>query len=265
HPGVAEVLDDLAVLYVAKGAIAQAVTVQSRANSVSENNLALNLATVSERQKLAYLDTLSKQTDRTLSLHLRYALDDPTACSLAATMILQRKGRALDVTSESLNALRSRFTAEDRALLDQLTDARSQIAGLVLDGPQRMNAEQYRDRIRTLEEKAEKLESEIGRRSNEFLAQSLPVTLEAVPAAIPDDAALIEFASYRPFNPKAAKADEAYGLPHYVAYVLPRQGEIQWKELGDAKAIDEAVARLRKALRDPKRKDVKNLARAVDQ
>jgi CHAT domain-containing protein len=34
--------------------------------------------------------------------------------------------------------------------------------------------------------------------------------------------------------------------------------------LGDAKVVDEAVATLRRALRDPKRKDVKNLARVVD-
>ena len=155
-------------------------------------------------------------------------------------------------------------TRKIEPLLDQLTDTRSQIARLVLDGPQRMTAEQYRDRIKSLEDQAEKFEAEISRSSDEFRAQSQPITLEAVQAAIPDDAALIEFASYRPFNPKAAKDDEAYGRPRYVAYVLRRQGEIRWKELGEAKAIDDAVARLRKALRDPKRKDVKNLARTVD-
>ena len=127
-----------------------------------------------------------------------------------------------------------------------------------------MTSEQYRDHIKSLEDQAERFEAEISRRSDEFLAQSLPITLEAVRTAIPDNAALIEFASYRPFDPKAAKDDEAYGRPRYVAYVLRRQGEIQWKELGEAKAIDEAIATFRKALRDPKRKDVKILARAVD-
>jgi CHAT domain-containing protein/Tfp pilus assembly protein PilF len=264
HPDVAISLDSLIRLHMAKNDIAQAIAFQSRANAIIERNLNPNLAICSERQKLAHLATLSKQTDRTLSLHILYAPRDPVARSLAATLILQRKGRALDATSESLNALRSRFNQEDRALLDRLTDARSQIARLVLDGPQRMNAEQYRDRVKTLEEQAEKFEAEISRRSDEFRAQSLPVTLEAVQAAIPDAAALIEFASYRPFNPKAAKDDEVYGQPRYVAYVLRRQGEIQWKELGEAKAIDEAVARLRKALRNPNRADVRRLARAVD-
>jgi len=265
HNQVAACLNDLAVLYLAKGAIAQAIEFQSRADFISERNLERNLATGSERQKLAYLATLSRQTDQTISLHLRHAPGDPEARDLAATLILQRKGRALDATSESLNALRSRFDAADRALLDQLTNSRSQIARLALDWPRRMTAEQYRDRIKTLEDQAEGLEAEISRRSGEFRARSLPVTLAAVQAAIPHDAALIEFASYRPFNPRAAKEGEAYGRSRYVAYVLRRQGEVQWKELGEAKAIDEAVTTLRKALRDPKRMGVKRLARAVDE
>jgi CHAT domain-containing protein len=265
HTEVAACLNDLAVLYLAKGDIAQAIERKSRADAISERNITRNLTTGSERQKLAYLATLSRQTDQTISLHLRHAPHDRVARNLAITLILQRKGRALDATSESLNALRRHSDAEDRALLDQLTDARSQIARLVLDGPQRMTAEQYRDQIKTLEDRAEGLEADVSRRSREFHAPSLPVTLEAVQAAIPDDAALIEFASYRPFNPKAAKEGEAYGSPRYVAYTLRRQGEIQWKELGEAKAIDEAITTLRKALRDPKRKGMKRLARAVDE
>jgi CHAT domain-containing protein/Tfp pilus assembly protein PilF len=264
HPNLAESLNGLAVLCLAKGDIAQAIEHQSRANAISEHNLELNLAIGSERQKLAYLATLSGQTDRTVSLHLRSAPNDPMAHKLAITQILQRKGRALDATSETLNALRSRFNTEDQALLDQLTDARSQLARLVLDGPQEMTGEQYRDRIKALEDQAEKFESDISRRSSEFRAQSLPVMLAAVQAAIPAGAALIEFASYHPFNAKAGRADEAYGKPRYVVYVLRHEGEIQWKELGDVNIIDKAIVALRNALRNPKRTDVKSIARAVD-
>jgi hypothetical protein len=89
------------------------------------------------------------------------------------------KGRSdekdIRALSESLNALRSRFNSEDQALLDQLTDARAQIARLVLDGPQKFTAKQYQARIKTLEDQAEKLEADISRRSREFRAQSLPV------------------------------------------------------------------------------------------
>src|SRR6266511_47528 len=172
HPNVAISLDALARLYMAKNDIARAISFQSRAIALIERNLKPNLAICSERQKLAHLATLSKQTDQTLSLHILFAPHDSVARSLAATLILQRKGRALDATSESLKTLRSRFNQEDRAALDKLTDARSQIARLVLDGPQRMNAGQYRDRVKTLEEQAERFEAEISRRSDKYRAQS---------------------------------------------------------------------------------------------
>jgi CHAT domain-containing protein/Tfp pilus assembly protein PilF len=264
HPDTAISLNNLAALYMAKGDLVQAVRFQSRANSASESNLARNLVIGSERHKLAYLATLPEQTDRTISLHLHSAPGDLEAGALAATMILQRKGRVLDATSQNLNALRSRFNAEDQALLDRLTETRSQIARLALRGPQRMTAEQHQARIKELENQADKDGADISRRSGEFRVQYLPVTLEAVRAAIPPDSALIEFATYRPFNAKAIKDDEAYGQPRYVAYVLRREGDIEWKELGEAKAIDTSVALLRKALRDPKRVDVKRLSRAVD-
>src|SRR5262245_12632288 len=264
HPGTVIDLNSLSALYMAKGDFVQAVKFQSRANAGSERDLVANLAIGPERQKLAYLALLSVETDRTISLHLHSASDDPAPGALAATMILQRKGRALDATSQNLNALRSRFNAEDQALLDLLTETRSQIARLVLSGPQNMTIEQHRDLIKALKDQADKDEADISRRSDEFRAQFLPVTLEAVRAAIPPDSALIEFASYRPFNAKAKKGDEAYGQPRYVAYVLRHEGEVKWKELGDAKSIDTAIAALRKTLRDPRRGDVKRPARAVD-
>jgi CHAT domain-containing protein/tetratricopeptide (TPR) repeat protein len=264
HPLTAASLHNLAMLYMAKGDLVQAVRCQARANAASERNLAHNLVIGSERHKLAYLATLPVLTDQTISLHLHSAPNVLAARDLAATLILQRKGRALDATSQNLNALRSRFNAEDQALLDRWTERRSQIARLVLRGPRRMTAEQHQARIRELEVQAQNDEVEISSRSSEFRAQYLPVTLEDVRAAIPADAALIEFATYRPFNARATKGENPYGQLRYVAYVLRQEGEIKWRELGDARAIDRAIAALRKAFRNPARVDVKRLARAVD-
>jgi CHAT domain-containing protein/tetratricopeptide (TPR) repeat protein len=264
HPSTVTGLHNLAGLYMAKGDLIQAVKFQSRANAASERNLTRNFVIGSERQRLAYLATLSEQTNSTISLHLRYAPNDSMARDLAATLILQRKGRALDATSQNLNALRGRFNAEDQALLDRLTETRSLIARLALGRPQKMTAEQHRDRIKALEDEADKNEADISRRSDEFRAQFLPVTLEAVRAAIPPDSALIEFASYRPFNAQATTRGEFFSQPRYVAYVLRRGGELKWRELGEARGIDTAIAALRKALRDPRRGDVKRLARVVD-
>jgi CHAT domain-containing protein len=47
--------------------------------------------------------------------------------------------------------------------------------------------------------------------------------------------------------------------------VIRRQGDLGWAELGDARAIDEAIEAWREALRDPKRRDARQLARALDE
>ncbi|HEU4388473.1 MAG TPA: CHAT domain-containing protein, partial [Blastocatellia bacterium] len=150
-------------------------------------------------------------------------------------------------------------------LLKQFNESTADLARLVLNGPRSLSIEEHRTRVHELEERKERLEDEISRVSAEFRAHSQPVTLSAVRAAIPPKTALIEFAVYRPFDPRAENNDEAYGKPRYIAYVLHDKGEARWRDLGDARAIDQSIGSLRQALRDPQRRDVRELARAVDE
>ena len=256
-------LGNLARTYAAQGDIPNAIMFQTRVDSLLEAALTLDLTVGSERQKLAYLDSLAERNHRTISLNVSLAPNDQAASALAALVVLQRKGRVLDAISQSLTALRQRSDAEDRSLLDQLNSTTAQLARLALSGTQNLEPEQRQKQIKSLEEQREKLEAEISHRSAEFQASSQTVTLAAVQSAIPPDSALVEFAVYRPFDPKAESNDEAYGSPHYVAYVLRAQGAPQWKELGETREIDSAITSLRQALGDPNR-EVKRLARALD-
>src|SRR5262249_5330833 len=158
-----------------------------RAEKINERNIALNLATGSERQKLLYLTMLSRQTQATISLHVESAPDDPVALRLALTTVLQRKGRALDAMMDSIAALRRSLTPQDQALLDQLTHTRARLATLILGGTSTTNWGQDRAAIQSLEAQIEQFEEEVSRRSAAFRAQVQPVTIEAVQAAIPPD------------------------------------------------------------------------------
>ena len=189
---------------------------------------------------------------------------DPDSTALAVTVLLQRKGRVIDAAADMQAALRRHADAESLALLDQLNDVVGQLARLVLNGPQKTPVDEYRNSIAALEERKEQLESQIGRRSAEFRAASVPVTLEAVQAAIPANAALIEFAAYRPFDPAIESVDAAFGKLRYAAYVVHRTGPPSAVDLGDAATIDKAVEALRAALGDPARSDVRRLSRALD-
>jgi CHAT domain-containing protein len=255
-------LNEMAVLYAAKGDFAQAITVQARANSLGERNLTRNLAIGSERQKLAYLALFSKQTGFTLSLHSQGLPHDPQALDLAFTILLHRKGRGLDVMANTIGALRRRATPEDQSLFDKLADTRSQLAALTLKELGTTKPETYRERFKSLEDKVEELESALGARSPDFRAQAQPVTLGAVQSALPAGSALVEFAVYTPLDPRNNKSKLP---PRYLAYLLAAQGQPKWTDLGEAAPIDRAITSWRQSLRDPRRTDVKRLARAVDE
>ncbi|HSS21673.1 MAG TPA: CHAT domain-containing tetratricopeptide repeat protein [Pyrinomonadaceae bacterium] len=264
NPAVQETLLGLSRCSAAQSHTADAVKYQSQASELEERYVSLNLATGSEREKLAFLDNLNSRLSRTISLHVWTAPDDAAARNLAVTGILRRKGRVQDAMSAGLAALRSRFNPDDQKLFDQLNQTTAELARVVLSGPQEKTATEREQRIQALDAQQEDLEEQIGQRSAGFYQQTAPVTLAAVRSDIPAGAALIEFAIYRPFDPKSPESHKAYGEPRYVAYVVRTDGEVRWSELGSAKEIDAQVAQMRAALRDPERKDIQHLARELD-
>jgi CHAT domain-containing protein len=258
-------VSNAAIAYAAQGDIPKAIEFQARMEKIQEKNIELNMALGTERERFAYVDGISSRTDRTMSLHLRQAPDDRAAMELAALVLLQRKGRVLDAVSDTMATLRQQMNPADQQLLDKLSTTTKQLATLALRGPGSPPAADYHTRLDALETERETLETEISARSAAFRAQTQPVTLAAVKAAIPTDAALVEFAVYRPFDPKAANDTDAFKDPRYVAYVIRQQGDVRWTEIGTTAEVDHAVAALRETLRDPTRNDVKQRAREVDQ
>jgi len=263
HPDVGQTLANLATLYLAKGDVPRAIASESRADAISERYIDINLAEGSERQKLAYLATLAHELDRAISLHVNYAPNNSSARDLALTMILQRKGRVLDALFDSMAAIRPRLKPRDRSLLDESRKVRAQLARITL-GPQVTTPAQRQKEINSLEEKEESLEAEISGLVAEFGAQSHPVTIASVQSLIPADAALIEFTSYQPFNVKSQKPDQVFGEPRYIAYILKPGTEPQWADLGATGPINHAINEWRKALSDPNRTDVQQLAQTVE-
>jgi CHAT domain-containing protein len=81
---------------------------------------------------------------------------------------------------------------------------------------------------------------------------------------MPVNAALIEFAAYRPFDPAIDSVTAAFGKLRYAAYVVHRTGPPSGVDLGDAETIDKAVGALRGALSDPMRSDVRRLSLALE-
>jgi CHAT domain-containing protein/Tfp pilus assembly protein PilF len=256
---------NIARTYAAVGDIPNAIVFQRRVDSIIELQMALNVAIGSERQKLAFVRGMAERTDRTISLHLIEAPKDPDAASLAATVLLQRKGRVLDAMTDAFAAVRQRVTSQaDQELLDQLKGITGQLARLALNTADPPDPEERQRLNRDLEARKEQLEAALSERSDEFRVRMQTVTLDAVQAALPADAALLEFAIFRPFDPRAERNAEAYGPPHYAAYVIRKTGTPFGLDLGPAAAVDESIDFFRQTLRDRTRRDMKFRARAVD-
>lgn len=256
-------LENLVKIYAAKGDAKRALEYAKRRSDIHEKVIPLNLRIGSERQKIAYYN-LTQRFDHTINLHVNLARDDDAARDLAVTAILRHKGRVLDAVSENLSALRNRFNAEDQKLLDDLNAVNARLSKAMSSSPQKVSADEKQKQIEALGIERENLESEISRRSAGFYEPSQPVTLDAVRAAIPADAALVEFAVYRPFDWKAPSDEKGFGEPHYIVYVVrPATNEIGWKDLGAAKTIDAVIDEFRNVLRDQK-KDVQKSARTLD-
>ncbi len=264
HPLFANALESISIMYQVKGDLNRAIELQRRSNDIREHNLALTIATGSEQQKRLYMDTLDIETDIAISLHVEAAPQRNDAAHLALTAILRRKGRVLDTMANIIETFRNRSTAEDRRLLEQLSQVRSKLANAVINGLGQSSPDEYRQKLSELEKKRDELEATISARSAEFRSQELPITLENIQSVIPEDSALIEISSYRPFDPLATTKSGATRPPRYVAYVLQKTGAPLWVDLGDAVPIDQNVSKLRKLLAVPN-STVTPVARSLDE
>ncbi|HJR05655.1 MAG TPA: CHAT domain-containing tetratricopeptide repeat protein [Pyrinomonadaceae bacterium] len=265
HPNLSLILTNISSDYYALGDMPHAVEELTRASEIRERQLALLLGTGSEEQKRLFVATMVEENDYTTSLHAQAAPNNAQALRLALTTILRRKGRVLDAMSDQIGALRRHLKPEDRALLEQLSVARAALAALVLNGPGKSSPAEYQERLTKFSAEVERLEVQVGARSAEYRAQVQPVTLESIQRALPQGAALVEFSLYHPYNPKGKTRAERFGAPRYVAYVLTSAGAPAWVELGEAAPIEQAITAWRATLANPRRADVKQLARTLDE
>jgi CHAT domain-containing protein/tetratricopeptide (TPR) repeat protein len=260
HPKVASLVGRLAAVYETQGDTARALERWTRYGDVRERNLEHNVPLGSDRQKLTYLSLFAGDLDRLLSFHAQTAPNNAAALRLAVTTVLRLKGRGLDAIADTVGVLRAHANADDGALFTSLAESRARLASLTLRGPEHDDATTYRTHLEQISTMVEHIEGDISRRSAEFRSESRPITIDAVQAAVPADAALIEFALY---HPQGAVSQPA--APKYSAYLVFPSGRIEWVDLGDAPSLNRLMDEWRRALRDPRRDDVRALGRAVDE
>ena len=238
HPDVATVLFNEAVLDWQRGAIADAVQLAGDAARRHEHSAGVVLGYGSEEQKRAFAQTLAGETAAVISLQAA-ARNDPAARTLALDAVIQRKGRVLDEASAivSVSVRQSETDAETRSLLDEWRRQRTLLPALLLHEDHPGDSAKTEDRIYQIEQ-------QLSRRNATGGPVTEPANVAQVRGHIPDAAALIEFAVYTPFAPKARETIPA----RYAAFVLRATGEPAFVDLGEAAAIDAIVDQLHEAM-----------------
>ena len=265
HPDLAKTLVGQSLLYWAKGDAARAVAAMARGMDVRERNVSRDAVDGLEDQRRAFSRGVAVRgpTGRSDWACAGFPAD-PTARRLAMLAVLRRKGRLLDVMSDTTRVFRGHLSPEDRTVFDQLRATRSDIARRSLAGPRPgTSLEDHRRTLQALERSADAAEAQIASRSAAFRVAAQPVTVDAVAAALPGDSALVEIVKYAPFDPRAAFGTPP-ARPRYAAYVLRHDAEVAYSDLGEAAIIDDLVARLRHAL-DGRTSDERSIARALDE
>ena len=99
--------------------------------------------------------------------------------SLGLQVVLQRKGRVLDVLADTYSSVRRSLSAQDRQRFDQWRETNARYAALLFRGPETMAAEKYRALLDELKSKIEALDTQLSQRSAEFRTQTETVTWSA--------------------------------------------------------------------------------------
>lgn len=273
HHHVGYVRERRAFAEWARGRAHVAVDLLASSLDPVERQIEVVLGGGTERDRRAFMARYAHHTDLAVTLHTVGQPGSQKAALLALTTALRRKGRLLDAVADSFSGLYRRLSGDDKEVLEQLASARSALASLVIRGPGGPDtAAEHTREIAALAGSVRRLEAALSSRSAEFRAQSQPVSVGAVQAALPEASALVELVSYRPLDPRGLSMphDPAglrrSGPARYAAYVLlAGRGPVTWVDLGPAALIDADAARLREALASPLRDDVQVLARVLDE
>jgi CHAT domain-containing protein len=262
HPALADALHAIAETQVDLGEHERALATLLELNGIREHNLSLLLGTGTELQKLQAIERLRSEAGLAITLHLSHRPDDAAAATMAYDVVLQRKGRVMDVLAGGLERLRKRATPEDRALVDELSRVRAGLGAMVFGArTEQDDATANTDRAavaKALDDKLRVLERKVADRSAAYRRLGHRVTLADVQAALAPDAALVDFVFYGPHA-----TDDARPHFRYAAYVVTRDGPPRGVDLGEVPEINRVAIALHDAMARPG-SDTRSLGRQLD-
>jgi CHAT domain-containing protein len=155
--------------------------------------------------------------------------------------VLALKGAVTEQQRMTLSAARE---PELKALVEELTAVNSQLI------PAAVHASTSGDaaRLAALHKKRDALQSDLARRSTAFRRASMPASVAELRAALPPDAALVDFVEYWRPPGSISRFFGGKGVMEFVAFVTTRDTPTEMVRIGPVKGITDGIANWRNAM-----------------
>ncbi len=242
--------ENAAMMYWAAGRNDDAVAAADRAGAAMDDHLPTLLVSGTDSEKRQQLLFASLQNHALVSLSIDGFPRNGPAAEVALRTLVRRKAVVLDALTRTGEVVRAQDSESGKHLLEQQQQLRERLASVVYHPA----PDQYYDQteLQGLLTEIDAVERGLAKQA-QGTTPAKPVTLDELRAALPDNGVLIEFAVYRPHDPKLSGKDQKAGL-RYAAFVLPKSGPVVAVPLRSVEEIDGRVATLRKSLATPKGK-----------
>jgi CHAT domain-containing protein/Tfp pilus assembly protein PilF len=248
HPHYATSLNNLAMLYWTQGDYARAETLLKQGLGIERRNLELAADAQSERQQLVMAEDLRATLDAYLSLARQARL--PGAAAYAPMLAWKGAVFARQRRIRTLRLLHRNKDPQLARLSGDLQSAAGRLAALAFTVPDPKTRAAWQRQLEELSERKEQLEKELARRSAAFHTQlrRQELTPARLQAALPRDAALIDFLEYTHFRPTPKGKGPLEREIHLAAFVVRRTHPVRQLDLGPVKPIVAAIDRWRGTL-----------------
>jgi len=257
HSKVASSLSGLALLYRDEDRWDEGQSLEKRAYQIRRKNFRDGCEVLSEKNALLYSKFMREEAGTYLSI-----LFDSPDTSLSRTkeiadVVFSSKGQVSDGIFARQRTSLQEGDSSLIPLADSLRFARFKLAKLWVEGPDEKHPENYKGKLNKANAVKERLESELARKSNNFRRklEVWNIDYKRIAHNLPRSTILVEYMRYNHTKPKGEEE------PHYLVVVLNSKGDVFALDLGQATAIDSAVAWYRSLLHSPATMDARDYKR----
>ncbi|MGZ4862864.1 MAG: tetratricopeptide repeat protein, partial [Halobacteriota archaeon] len=254
HPTYAMSLYSLATVLAATDRVAEAFELMTKTLSIEDHMISQIFSLGSERQRMAYLQSVRDSVYGFLSLVSRQCPPSHATTGVAMDVVLRRKAIGAEALATQRDAVLGGKYPDLRELLDQYRTLTSEIAQETFEGPSADKPHVDRQRLVTLNSQKEELEAELARQIPEMdLEQRLRAAdYRRIADRLPKDTALVEFVCFCDYDFAAipARSESVMRPPRYLAFVMCAQepDDLAMIDLGEVEDIDRLVIEFRASM-----------------